>query len=64
MGYLCKGPSIPDPRRCVVAMQDLPLPLWGGSAPPNLPGLGLYPSIPEPRRRVVVVRVPQTLTVF
>ena len=38
----------------------LALPLWGGSAPPNPPGLGLYPSIPEPRRRVVVVRVPRT----
>ena len=34
--------------------------LWGGSAPPNPPGLGLYPSIPEPRRRVVVVCVPRT----
>ena len=32
----------------------------GGSAPPNPPGLGLYPSIPEPQRRVVVVRVPRT----
>ena len=35
----------------------LALPLWGGSALPNLPGLGLYLSIPEPQRRVVVVRV-------
>ena len=32
----------------------------GSSAPPNPPGLGLYPSIPEPRRRGVVLRVPRT----